>query len=78
MAIGAPRGSVARLVLAQSMRLALIGSAAGSVLALGVWRMLASRLFFMSTFDGMAFFVGALVPLAAAAVAAYVRPARPH
>ena len=37
--------------------------------------MLASRLFFMSTFAGMAFFVGALVPLAAVAVAAYV-PAR--
>ncbi len=75
MAIGAPRSAVAGLVLMQSMRLAFIGSAAGSVLALGAWSVLASRLFFMKTFDGLAFFVGMLVPLASAAVAAYV-PAR--
>lgn len=75
LAIGAAPVAVARLVLKQSMRLALIGGAAGSVLAFGVWRILSSRLFFMSTFDGVAFFVGALVPLAAAGVAAYI-PAR--
>jgi len=72
MAIGAPTSAVAGLVLKQSMRLALIGSAAGSILAFAVWRILASRLFFMRTFDGVAFLVGVLVPLAAAALAAYV------
>jgi predicted permease len=72
MAIGAPAKAVAGLVLKQSMRLALIGSAAGLVLALAVWRILASRLFFMGAFDGMAFVVGVLVPLASAALAAYV------
>jgi putative ABC transport system permease protein len=75
MAIGAPASAVARLVLTQSMRLALIGGVAGSLLALAVWRILASRLFFIQAFDGIAFFIGVLVPLAAAALAAYV-PAR--
>jgi predicted permease len=75
MAVGASRSAVARLVLKQSLRLAIIGSAAGSVLAIGVWRILASRLFFMRAFDGMAFFVGVLVPVAAASLAAYI-PAR--
>lgn len=75
LAIGAAPVAVAGLVLKQSMRLALIGGVAGSVLAFGVWRILSSRLFFMSTFDGVAFFVGALVPLAAAGMATYI-PAR--
>ena len=72
MAIGAPANAVAVLVLKQSMRLALIGSAAGSVLAFAVWHILASRVFFMRAFDGLSFVAGVLVPLAAAAVAAYV------
>jgi ABC-type lipoprotein release transport system permease subunit len=71
MAIGAPAIAVARLVLKQSMRLALIGGVAGSLLALAAWRILASRLFFMQAFDGVAFFIGVLVPLGAAALAAY-------
>ncbi len=75
MAIGATRITVVRGVLTQSLRLALIGSTVGSVLALGAWRILSSRLFFMRTFDGMAFFVGVLVPVAAASLAAYI-PAR--
>jgi predicted permease len=75
MAIGAPASAVAILVLKQSMKLALIGSAAGLVLAFAVWRVLASRVFFMGAFDGMSFVVGVLVPLVSAAVAAYV-PAR--
>jgi ABC-type lipoprotein release transport system permease subunit len=72
MAMGAPTSAVAALVLRQSMRLAIIGSAAGSILALAVWRLLAARLFFMKTFDGTAFLAGVLVPLASAALAAYV------
>jgi len=75
MAIGATAGAVARLVLKQSMRLALIGGIVGSLLALAVWRLLASRVFFMEAFDGIAFLIGVLVPLAAAALAAYA-PAR--
>jgi putative ABC transport system permease protein len=75
MAIGATRITVVRGVLRQSLKLALIGSTVGSVLALGAWRILSSRLFFMRTFDGMAFLVGVLVPVAAASLAAYI-PAR--
>jgi ABC-type antimicrobial peptide transport system permease subunit len=75
MAIGATAGAVARLVLKQSMQLALIGGIVGSLLALAVWRLLASRVFFMEAFDGIAFLIGVLVPLAAAALAAYA-PAR--
>jgi predicted permease len=75
MAIGASGSAVVRLVLKQSLRLAVIGSAAGSVLAMGAWRILASRLFFMRAFDGMAFFVGVLVSVVAACLAAYI-PAR--
>jgi len=75
MAIGASTASVAGLVIKQSMQLALIGSVAGAMLALGVWHLLASRLFFMKSFEPVALLIGVLVPLAAAAVAAYV-PAR--
>jgi len=72
MAIGASTASVAGMVIKQSMRLALPGSVAGAVLALGVCRLLASRLFFMKLFEPIAFLTGVVVPLAAAAVAAYV------
>ena len=75
IAMGASRSAVMRLVLKQSLKLGLIGSAAGSVLAMGVWRVLASRLFFMRALDGMAFFFGVLAPLAAASLATYI-PAR--
>ena len=75
MAMGASRSAVLRLVLKQCLRLALIGSAAGSLLAIGVWRVLAARLFFMRAFDGLAFFVAVLVPVVAASLAAYI-PAR--
>jgi len=57
------------------MRLAFIGITAGVVMALAVWRILASRLFFIAAFDALAFCAGALVPLAASAAAAYF-PAR--
>src|SRR4030095_6476649 len=75
MAIGAPASAVARLVLTQSMRLALIGGVAGSLPAFGLWGILGSPPVFLQAFDGIAFFIGVLVPLAAAALAAYA-PAR--
>ena len=70
MAMGASRTSFAGLVLKQSMRLALIGSAVGVALAVGVWRLMASRVLVMQSFEPMAFLIGLLVPLAAAAAAA--------
>jgi len=75
MALGATAGSVTRIVLRHSMKLAFIGITAGAVMALVLWRIVASRLFFMTTFDGLAFCAGAFVPLAASAAAAYF-PAR--
>jgi ABC-type lipoprotein release transport system permease subunit len=57
------------------MKLAFIGITACAVMALMVSRILASRLLFIATFDGLAFCAGALVPLAASAAAAYF-PAR--
>lgn len=75
MALGASPGAVERLVVLHSMKLALIGSVIGSVLATGVWRLLASHLLFMNTFDGLAFLAGAIVPPAASVAAAYF-PAR--
>ena len=75
MALGATPGSVTRIVLRHSMKLAFIGITAGAVMALVLWRIVASRLFFMTTFDGLAFCAGAFVPLAASAAAAYF-PAR--
>ena len=75
MALGATAGSVTRIVLRHSMKLAFIGITAGAVMALVLWRIVASRLFFMTTFDGLAFCAGTFIPLAASAAAAYF-PAR--
>jgi predicted permease len=71
MALGATARSVAGLVLKQSMRLGLIGTALGIVLALGASRILASGLVMINTFDGLAYISGVLLVLAACAAAAY-------
>ena len=55
IALGATTWNVLRLVVAQSLRHALIGGAIGSVLALGVARVLAANIESMPTFDVIAF-----------------------
>ena len=71
MALGATTGTVARLVLRQSGKLAVIGIALGTALALGVSRLLASNLVFVDTFDLLAYCAGILLVTAAALAAAY-------
>jgi predicted permease len=71
MALGATTGEVTRLVLRQSGRLAAVGVALGTALALGVSRLLASHLVFVNTFDGIAYAAGVLLVGAASLAAAF-------
>jgi predicted permease len=74
-ALGATRGTVLGLVLAQGARLALIGIALGAVGALALRRTLASMLFEVSTLDPVVYAAVATVLVAVAALACVV-PAR--
>jgi ABC-type antimicrobial peptide transport system permease subunit len=71
MAMGATSRAVTGLVLRQSMRLAIIGTLAGGVLALGISKILASVLVMINTFDAAAYIGGVSLVLAACAAAAY-------
>jgi predicted permease len=71
MALGASIGAVTRLVMMQSMRLAVVGIGLGTALALGVSRFLASHLVFVNTFDSLAYAAGGFLVVAAAIGAAY-------
>src|SRR5258708_34979197 len=51
MALGATAGSVTRIVLRHSMKLAFIGITAGGGMGLGLWRVIASRLFCLTPVD---------------------------
>jgi hypothetical protein len=75
LAIGATPLEVTGLVLGQSLRLAGIGLAIGTVLALGVARLFAVNIVGLSTFEPIAFAGGAMLVLLSSAVAGYV-PAR--
>jgi putative ABC transport system permease protein len=55
LALGETVGGAAGLVLKQSLRLAGVGALAGSVLALGASKILASQLVMMNTFDPVAY-----------------------
>jgi len=72
MALGATSRSVTALVLKQSMKLGIIGSALGILLAFGVSKILASGLVMINTFDWLAYICGLLVVLAACAAASYL------
>ena len=72
MALGATSGSVTGLMLKQSIGLAGIGILAGSVLALGMSKALASVLVMINTFDAMAYIGGASLVLGACVAAAYL------
>jgi len=73
VALGASTGSVAGLVLKQSLKLTGAGTAIGAIAALGVGYILASQLevFMFDTFDGVAYGMSALLVVAASACAAY-------
>jgi predicted permease len=72
MALGATTSSVVRIVLSQSMRLAMIGIVIGATLALGVSRLFASELQNVDTFDALAYAGSIAVAVVAALAAAYV------
>jgi ABC-type antimicrobial peptide transport system permease subunit len=55
MALGATRGRVRRAVLAQTLRLAIAGLAAGTLASLGAARLIASLLFATSPWDPVAY-----------------------
>jgi len=74
MALGAHRRSVLRLVIGEGMAQAVIGSAAGLVIALGITHSMASLLFGTSPTD-RATFVGVTLVLGLVALAACLIPA---
>jgi predicted permease len=55
MAIGADRGAVLRLIVGQGFKLAMIGLAAGVLLALGLTRLIKGQLYEVSAFDPLSF-----------------------
>jgi predicted permease len=73
MALGATPFSVIRTVLANSMKMASAGIAAGLLLALGLARIFASRITAIRMFDSVAF-LGAIAVVASAAFAASCVP----
>ncbi len=72
MALGASTSSVVRIVLSQSMKLAVIGIVIGATLALGVSRLFASELQNVNTFDAVAYLGSIAIALLAALAAGYV------
>ncbi len=75
MALGAERSSVVRMVLAQGLRVVLIGLAAGVVIALAIGPVFARLVYGVSTRDPIALRTGAAVLLMVALMACYF-PAR--
>jgi putative ABC transport system permease protein len=75
MALGARRPDVVTLVVKQGMTLVLIGIAAGSLLSLGMTRLIAGMLFGISATDPVTF-VGVAVLLGVVAFLANYLPAR--
>ncbi len=71
MALGATSGAVTGLILKQSIKLASIGILAGSLLALGMSKALASVLVMINIFDAAAYIGGAALVLVACVAAAY-------
>lgn len=75
MALGAQAWDMLRFVLAEGMRLAFVGVAAGLICALALARLLGNLLFQVSAADPLTFTAVALLSLAIAALACFV-PAR--
>jgi len=75
IALGASSGSVVRLILSQSVRLAAIGVTVGAVIALGVGKLISSQSLLLRIFDLWVYLASIAVVFAAAALAAAI-PAR--
>jgi predicted permease len=72
VALGATTHTVVGMVLKQSLRLTAIGTVVGTSLAIGMDRLLASRLVFMRVFDAAAFTAGLLLVASTALAAGYI------
>ena len=72
MALGATRAAVIRIVLSQSMKMAVIGVSIGGVLAIGVSWLCASLVEGINVFDATAYAGGIVCALIGALAAAYV------
>jgi predicted permease len=71
VALGATTGAVARLLLRQSMRLAVTGIFLGTTLSIGVSRLLATHVMFRNSFDLLAYGGGSILVTAASIAAAW-------
>jgi predicted permease len=72
MALGATAASIIGLVVRQGLRLACLGIGLGLVLGMGAWKMLASALMAVRSFDAIPFAAGGLIVLFACMAAAVV------
>ncbi|HVH70138.1 MAG TPA: FtsX-like permease family protein, partial [Candidatus Dormibacteraeota bacterium] len=72
MALGASRGDVLRMVLGESLRLALWGVAGGLIAAFALTRVLSSLLYGVSATDPLTFLAMAFLMTSAALLAAWV------
>jgi predicted permease len=75
MALGAARGEVLGMIIAQGLRMTAAGLVIGIAAALALTRLVSSQLFGITPFDPLTFAVAALVLLTAALAASYF-PAR--
>jgi predicted permease len=75
MALGAQRGGVLRLVIAQALRMMVAGLAVGLIAALALTRLLSNFLFDVRPTDPATFVAASLVLVGAALIASYL-PAR--
>jgi putative ABC transport system permease protein len=75
MALGAGQGSISRIVLAQGLKLALVGIAVGLAAAFALTRLLSGLLFGVSTTDGV-IFIGVPAIIAVVVLAACYVPSR--
>ena len=75
MALGARRGDVLRLVLAQGLRLSAVGAAVGLAGALAASRLMARFIYGVTLTDPLSYLAGILVAVSVALAACYF-PAR--
>ncbi len=75
LALGAQRSEVLRLILGQGARMALIGTSIGTVVALGLARLMAAELFGVTAHDPLTFTAVAILLVVVAVAACYI-PAR--
>jgi len=76
LALGADRGSVLRLVVGTGARLALLGIAAGTAIALALTRLMTDLLYGLRPADPLTFSVVTIVLTATSILACYISARR--